>query len=85
MATSRPTSPHRKKSATLFAPFFPKEKLYDFMDYTRAAGLSVQECSLKKVSLEDSLFRIVKEETAAAVASGPPTTGPTQDSVAGNP
>ncbi len=63
----------------------PKEKLYDFMDYTRAAGLSVQECSLKKVSLEDSLFRIVKEETAAAVASGPPTTGPTQDSVAGNP
>ena len=40
----------------------PKEKLYDFMDYTRAAGLSVQECSLKKVSLEDSLFRIVKEE-----------------------
>ncbi len=38
----------------------PKERLYDFMDYTRNSGLHVHECSLKKTSLEDSFFRIVK-------------------------
>ena len=38
----------------------PKEKLYDFMDYTKNSGLHVHECSLKKISLEDSFFKIVK-------------------------
>jgi ABC-2 type transport system ATP-binding protein len=38
----------------------PKEKLYDFMDYTRISGLHVHECSLKKISLEDSFFKIIK-------------------------
>jgi ABC-2 type transport system ATP-binding protein len=38
----------------------PREKLYDFMDYTRGSGLQVHECSLKKASLEDSFFKIVK-------------------------
>ena len=38
----------------------PKERLYDFMDYTRAHDLNVHECSLKKASLEDSFFKIVK-------------------------
>jgi ABC-2 type transport system ATP-binding protein len=38
----------------------PKEKLYEFMDYARAAGLNVHECSLKKISLEDSFFKIIK-------------------------
>jgi ABC-type multidrug transport system ATPase subunit len=38
----------------------PKKRLYDFMDYTRSSGLQVHECSLKKISLEDSFFKIVK-------------------------
>jgi ABC-2 type transport system ATP-binding protein len=38
----------------------PTERLYDFMDYTKNAGLAVHECSLKKISLEDSFFKIVK-------------------------
>ncbi len=38
----------------------PKEKLYDFMDYARSSGLHVHECSLKKISLEDSFFKIIK-------------------------
>lgn len=38
----------------------PKERLYDFMDYTRSSGLHVHECSLKKISLEDSFFKIIK-------------------------
>jgi ABC-2 type transport system ATP-binding protein len=38
----------------------PKTNLYEFMDYSRNAGLSVRECSIKKNSLEDSFFQIVK-------------------------
>jgi ABC-type multidrug transport system ATPase subunit len=38
----------------------PKERFYDFMDYTKTSNLRVHECSLKKGSLEDSFFKIVK-------------------------
>lgn len=38
----------------------PKERLYDFMEYTRAGNFLVHECSLKKISLEDSFFHIVR-------------------------
>lgn len=38
----------------------PRDRLYDFMDYTRNSALPVHECSLKKTSLEDSFFQIVK-------------------------
>jgi len=40
--------------------------LYDFMEYTRISGLPVHECSLKKISLEDSFFKIVKGEVTVA-------------------
>lgn len=42
----------------------PKTNLYEFMDYSRNAGLSIHECSIKKNSLEDSFFQIVKGEKA---------------------
>jgi ABC-2 type transport system ATP-binding protein len=38
----------------------PKANLYEFMDYSRNAGQSIHECSVKKNSLEDSFFQIVK-------------------------
>jgi ABC-2 type transport system ATP-binding protein len=38
----------------------PKAQLFEFMDYARQAGLRVLECSLHKVSLEDSFVRILK-------------------------
>jgi ABC-2 type transport system ATP-binding protein len=38
----------------------PKERLYDFMDYARSSNLNVHDCSLKKISLEDSFFKIIK-------------------------
>ena len=38
----------------------PKERLYDFMDRARNSGARVLECSLKRNSLEDSFFHIVK-------------------------
>jgi ABC-2 type transport system ATP-binding protein len=40
----------------------PKERLYDFMDFTRISALPVHDCSLKKISLEDSFFKIIKGE-----------------------
>ena len=43
----------------------PKARLYDFMDLTRNAGVLVHECSLKKSSLEDSFFKIVKGGSVA--------------------
>ena len=40
----------------------PKERLYDFMDFTRISALPVHDCSLKRISLEDSFFKIIKSE-----------------------
>lgn len=44
----------------------PKERLYDFMDYARSSNLNVHDCSLKKISLEDSFFKIIKGGGSAA-------------------
>lgn len=46
----------------------PKENLRDFLDLVRTSGLHLQECSLKKTSLEDSFFNIVKGSTLAGDA-----------------
>jgi ABC-2 type transport system ATP-binding protein len=46
----------------------PKDRLYDFMDFTRSAGVQLHECSLKKTSLEDSFFNIIRG-TDALVSS----------------
>jgi len=42
----------------------PKERLYDFMDFTRVSGLPVHECSLKRISLEDSFLKIIKGDVS---------------------
>jgi ABC-2 type transport system ATP-binding protein len=42
----------------------PKAKLYDFMKHTKDSGLTLYECSLKKNSLEDSFFKLIKGEEA---------------------
>lgn len=49
-----------QRSGNLVTGNIPKERLYDFMEFARISGLSVHECSLKKTSLEDSFFKIVK-------------------------
>lgn len=38
----------------------PKDRRYDFMQYTKGLGLTLFECSLKKNSLEDSFFKLIK-------------------------
>jgi ABC-2 type transport system ATP-binding protein len=42
----------------------PAAQLYDFMEFTRQAGLRVLECSLQRASLEDSFVRILKGDAA---------------------
>jgi ABC-type multidrug transport system ATPase subunit len=44
----------------------PKERLYDFMQFTKGSGLSLYECALKKNSLEDSFFKLIKGTEAPA-------------------
>jgi ABC-2 type transport system ATP-binding protein len=48
------------REGSLVKGSIPKDKFYDFMDFTRTSGLPVHECSLKKISLEDSFFKIIK-------------------------
>ena len=49
-----------ERVGTVVKGLIPKARLYDFMDLTRTSGLQLHECSLKKTSLEDSFFQIVK-------------------------
>jgi ABC-type multidrug transport system ATPase subunit len=55
-----------ERTGNLVKASLPRERLYDFMDYTRNAGLNVHECSLRKRSLEESFFRIIQAEGPAA-------------------
>ena len=55
-----------ERTGNLVRASLPRERLYDFMDYTRNAGLNVHECSLRKRSLEESFFRIIQAEGPAA-------------------
>jgi len=38
----------------------PAERLYEFLEYTRGAGLKLLECSLKKATLEESVVKIIR-------------------------
>jgi len=49
-----------ERQGTVVTAEIPKDKLYDFMEFSRACGLPLRECSLKKTSLEDKFFHIVK-------------------------
>jgi hypothetical protein len=49
-----------ERRGALVSGAIPKQRLYDFMDLTRSAGFLVHECSLKKTSLEESFFNIIK-------------------------
>lgn len=54
----------------LVRAFLPKTRLSDFMEVVRTSGLLLHECSLKKTSLEESFFNIVKGEAIHAEADG---------------
>ena len=54
-----------ERTGSVIAGCIPKERFYDFMEYTRSSGVSVHDCSLKKVSLEDSFFKLIKGSGSA--------------------
>jgi len=54
-----------ERSGSLLKGNIPKDKLYDFMQFTQSSGLALYECSLKKNSLEDSFFKLIKGGEAA--------------------
>jgi len=52
-----------EQTGQLVRAFLPKARLVDFMDFVRTSGTLLHECSLKKTSLEESFFNLVKGET----------------------
>jgi ABC-2 type transport system ATP-binding protein len=57
-----------ERQGTVVKGVIAKDRLYDFMDFSRASGLPLRECSLKKTSLEDKFFNIVKGGQEQATA-----------------
>jgi ABC-2 type transport system ATP-binding protein len=55
-----------ERTGSLVTGTIQKDRFYDFMEYTRNSGVNVHECSLKKTSLEESFFKIVKGNGSAA-------------------
>jgi ABC-type multidrug transport system ATPase subunit len=51
-----------ERTGHLVRAFLPKAKLSDFMEVVRTSGVLLHECSLKKTSLEESFFNIIKGE-----------------------
>jgi ABC-2 type transport system ATP-binding protein len=49
-----------ERMGNLITGSIPKERFYEFMEYAKNSRLNVHECSLKKTSLEDTFFQIVK-------------------------
>lgn len=49
-----------EKQGTVMKGVIPKERLYDFMEFARTHALGLHECSLKKTSLEEKFFTIIK-------------------------
>ncbi len=48
------------KTGDIIRGNIPKERLFDFMELARVHDLVVHECSLRRNSLEDSFFRIIR-------------------------
>jgi ABC-2 type transport system ATP-binding protein len=59
-----------ERAGNVVKGFVAKEKLFDFMEYVRSGGMQLHECSLSKMSLEDSFFKIVKGVDSAQLPAG---------------
>jgi ABC-2 type transport system ATP-binding protein len=51
-----------ERTGQLVRAFLPKTRLCEFVEVVRSSGLLLHECSLKKTSLEESFFKLVKGE-----------------------
>jgi ABC-2 type transport system ATP-binding protein len=61
----------------------PAERLHDFMQFARDTGARLVECSLKKVSLEESFMKILKGDSGSSGAPNPGGPIPPEPSKAG--
>ncbi|HEX7895793.1 MAG TPA: hypothetical protein VF447_16455 [Terriglobales bacterium] len=50
------------RNGEILRALLPKARLRDFMEYVAASGIQLHECSLKRASLEDSFFNIIRGE-----------------------
>jgi ABC-2 type transport system ATP-binding protein len=57
------------RTGDVIRAFLPKAKLYDFMELVRTSGLQLHECSLKRASLEESFFNVIRGEESLAATS----------------
>lgn len=53
----------------------PAERLHDFMQFARDTGARLVECSLKKVSLEESFLKILRGDSGSPAAPVAPAQG----------
>ncbi|MGA8216478.1 MAG: ABC transporter ATP-binding protein [Candidatus Sulfotelmatobacter sp.] len=51
-----------ERTGHLVRALLPKARLCDFVELVRTSGMLLHECSLKKTSLEESFFNLVKGE-----------------------
>jgi ABC-type multidrug transport system ATPase subunit len=51
-----------ERTGHLVRAFLPKARLVDFVELVRTSGILLHECSLKKTSLEESFFNLIKGE-----------------------
>lgn len=51
------------KTADTIKAEIPTDRLMEFMQFTERSSLKIYECSLKKVTLEDAFFNILKGES----------------------
>ena len=58
------------RTGNLVRALLPKARLSDFMEVVGTSGLLLHECSLKKTSLEESFFKIIKGDATPAEATG---------------
>lgn len=59
-----------ERTGHLVRAFLPKARLCDFVELVRASGMLLHECSLKKTSLEESFFNLVKGEATLTENAG---------------
>jgi len=55
------------RNGEILRALLPKARLRDFMEYVAASGIQLHECSLKRASLEDSFFNIIRGEEPVGI------------------
>ena len=63
---------HAERRGEVVWGTIPAERLHDFMQFARDTGARLVECSLKKVTLEESFMKILKGDSGSSGVPNPP-------------